>query len=243
VDRSIRSCEAFIEANIKGTQVLLDASRKFGLARFVHISTDEVYGDIIRGRFREDSNLLPNSPYAASKAAADLLIKSYIRTYAMPAIIVRPSNNYGPWQYPEKLIPLSILKILRKGKIPVYARGENVREWLYVDDCAEGVLEILKRGKIGAIYNLGSGQERKNIEVVRSILRIMGAPLNLIQFVRDRPGHDLRYSLNSDKVHREVGWRPRRKFEDGLRQTVKWYVSHKAWLLSKWQDIAEFYGF
>jgi dTDP-glucose 4,6-dehydratase len=209
----------------------------------VHISTDEVYGDIEQGRFSEDSPLSPNSPYAASKAAADLLIKSYIRTYGFPAIIVRPSNNYGPWQYPEKLIPLSILKVLRNERIPIYGKGKNIREWLYVGDCARGILQILKSGKIGSIYNLGSGQEKRNIEVVRMILDAMKAKKDLFSFVKDRPGHDIRYSLDSRKISLESGWMPKIKFAKGINLTIGWCIKHQDWLLSKWKDIAKLYGF
>jgi dTDP-glucose 4,6-dehydratase len=241
VDRSILDSKYFLETNIFGTKILLDIARKFGVKEFIHISTDEVYGDIKKGKFSEDSSLNPSSPYSATKAAADLLIKSYIRTYSFPAIIIRPCNNYGPWQYPEKLIPLSILKIIRKEKIPVYAKGENVREWLYVEDCARGIFEILKKGKIGEVYNLGSGQEKNNLEVVKLLIKILNATGNMVQFVKDRPGHDIRYSLNSEKLRNEIGWRPKVKFEDGVKLTVNWCLKHKDWLLSKWQDIAHLY--
>jgi len=229
VDRSIIDATPFIETNVKGTQVLLDIARKYKIRKLIHISSDEVYGEIKKGKFSEDSPLKPNSPYAASKAAADLLIRSYIRTYGFPAIIVRPCNNYGPWQYPEKLIPLAVLKILRNEKIPVYAEGKNVREWLYVEDCAEGILQILKKGKIGEIYNLGSQEEKQNIEVVKLLLNILKRSEDMIRFVKDRPGHDLRYSLDSSKVFKEIAWRPKLNFEDGLRATVEWSVKHKNW--------------
>jgi dTDP-glucose 4,6-dehydratase len=241
VDRSIQDAEPFIETNIKGTQILLDAARTYKIKKIIHISSDEVYGEIKKGVFFEDSPLKPNSPYAVSKTAADLLIKAYIRTYDFPAIIVRPCNNYGPWQYPEKLIPLSILKIIRKEKIPVYALGENVREWLYVQDCAQGIFEILKKGKCGETYNLGSGQEKNNLAVVRLILKIFNVSESLIQFVKDRPGHDIRYSLNSGKIINEIGWRPKVKFELGIKFTINWCLKHKDWLLSKWEHIAPLY--
>ena len=241
VDRSILDSAPFIKTNITGTQILLDASKKYGVSKFIHISTDEIYGDIKKGSFSEDSPLHPNSPYAASKAAADLLISSYIRTYNFPAIIIRPCNNYGPWQYPEKLIPLAILKILRKEKIPIYAKGENVREWLYVGDCSEGILQVLKKGKIGEVYNLGSSQERQNLEVAKMILSILNAPRSMIKFVKDRPGHDIRYRLNSQKVFKEIGWKPKIKFEKGLEMTVDWCLKNKDWLLSKWEKIAPLY--
>ncbi len=241
VDRSIRDAASFIDTNIRGTQVLLDAARGCKVKKFIHISTDEVYGDILKGKFSEDSLLKPNSPYAASKAAADLLIKAYIRTYDFPAIIIRPCNNYGPWQYPEKLIPLSILKIFRRERIPVYADGKNVREWLYVEDCAQGIMQIFKKGKLGEVYNLGSSEERQNIDVVRILLAILKASPDKIEFVKDRPGHDKRYSLDSGKVYRGTGWQPQINFASGLRDTVRWCSSHKGWLLGKWKHIAALY--
>lgn len=233
VDRSIKDVSSFIDTNIKGTQVLLDASMKYGIKRFVHLSTDEVYGDIRRGSFCEGFPLKPSSPYSASKAAADLLISSYVRTYNFPAIIVRPSNNYGPWQYPEKLIPLAIFKIIGKQKVPVYADGKNVREWLYVDDCARGIYQIMRRGGIGETYNLGSNEEKQNIEVVKDILRILNASDDMIGFVKDRLGHDTRYRLDSRKVFNKTGWKPRIKFNKGIKSTVNWYLQNKDWLLSK----------
>jgi len=241
VDRSILDASAFIKTNIIGTQVLLDASRKYGVNRFVQISTDEVYGDIKKGSFTESSPLRPNSPYAASKASADLLVRSYVRTYAFPAIIIRPCNNYGPWQYPEKLIPLAILKILRKERIPVYAKGRNVREWLYVEDCARGMLQILRKGRLGHIYNLGSGQEKQNIETIRMLLRILCVPESAVKFVQDRPGHDIRYSLDSRKFFNEIKWRSRVKLEEGLKLTVQWCLLQKDWLFSKWKNISQLY--
>ncbi len=214
---------------------------KHKIKKFIHTSSDEVYGEIKRGSFSEDSPLHPNSPYAASKAAADLLINAYIRTYNFPAIIVRPCNNYGPWQYPEKLIPLAILKILRNQKVPVYAKGENIREWLYVEDCAKGIMQILQKGRVGQIYNLGSNEERENIEVVKAILKILHAPENMIEFVKDRPGHDIRYKLDSQKIYHEINWRPEIKFEEGIKFTVQWCFKHRNWLFSKWKDIAKLY--
>ncbi len=233
VDRSIQSPLPFIDTNIKGVMVLLDACLKFRVERFIQISTDEVYGDILKGKFKENSHFKPNSPYSASKASADLLIKSYIRTYNLGAIIIRPSNNYGPWQYPEKLIPVAILKIIQKQKVPVYAKGLNVREWLFVDDCARGIYKIMEAGKTGEIYNLGSSAEKKNIEVIRALLSILRADKSAISFVQDRPGHDLRYSLDSNKVKAETGWYPEIDFEQGLKRTVDWYLKNKDWLLGK----------
>ncbi len=242
VDRSILDAKAFLETNVRGTHILLEAARKYKIKRFIQVSSDEVYGQIAKGKFSEDSPLNPSSPYAASKAAADLLIKACIRTYNFPAIIIRPCNNYGPWQYPEKLIPLAVLKILRQQKVPLYARGKNIREWLYVDDCAKGIMKILEKGKIGQIYNLGSNEEKQNIDVVKSILKILRAPEKRIEFVKDRPGHDLRYSLDSRKTCGEIGWNPEIKFEEGIEFTVRWSLEHKNWLFSKHKDIVKLYG-
>ncbi|MCQ9205702.1 MAG: dTDP-glucose 4,6-dehydratase [Omnitrophica bacterium] len=233
VDRSIESSGAFIETNIKGTQILLDVSKKYKIDKFVHISTDEVYGDIKKGKFYEDSPLKASSPYAASKAAADLLIKSYIRTYNFPAIIVRPSNNYGPWQYPEKFIPLSILRLLEGKKIPVYGKGKNIREWLYVSDCAQAIWSITKRGKIGQVYNVGSSIEKRNIDVAKKLVTLLGKSQNYIKFVKDRPGHDFRYFLDTKKIKKELGWNPKINFDKGLRKTLTWCLEHRKWMLSK----------
>ncbi|MFC1804504.1 dTDP-glucose 4,6-dehydratase [Candidatus Omnitrophota bacterium] len=243
VDRSIKDASPFFDTNLKGVQVLLDAARKRRIKRFLQISTDEVYGEIEKGAFGEGAPLLPNSPYAASKAAADLLIRSYIRTYNLPAVIIRPSNNYGPWQYPEKFMPLAILRVLKGEKIPVYGKGENVREWLYVDDCARGVYQIMQKGRSGEIYNLGSHSELPNIRVAKAISKIISGDDGKIIFVRDRPGHDIRYRLNSAKAFKETGWRPKVDFRNGLKATLRWYIKHQAWALSKWEDVARFYGF
>lgn len=232
VDRSILDPRLFTRTNIIGTQVLLDVSRRYGVKRFIHISSDEVYGEIKKGRFDEVSPLKPNSPYAASKASADLLIRSYVRTYGFPAIIIRPCNNYGPWQYPEKLIPMIINRTLQNKKVPVYAKGLNVREWLYVSDCAEAILFLLKKAKIGEVYNIGSGHQEKNIDVVKRILQVLGKSVNLIKFVKDRPGHDFRYELNSSKA-KKLGWRPKVSFIRGLEMTIAWNVANYKWLLSK----------
>lgn len=241
VDRSIVDSGPFMETNVKGVQVLLELSRKYKISKFVHISTDEVYGEIVRGSFSENYPLSPNSPYAASKAAADLLINAYIRTYEFPAVIIRPSNNYGPWQYPEKFIPLSMLKILKNERIPVYGKGLNVREWLFVEDCAQGIIKIMNEGKIGNIYNIGSGKEMRNIDIAKKIVKIMNINLSAIQFVKDRPGHDLRYSLNSAKAYKETGWKPRLKFDDALRRTIVWCIDNRKWLVGKWAKIASLY--
>ncbi|MFA6217335.1 MAG: dTDP-glucose 4,6-dehydratase [Candidatus Omnitrophota bacterium] len=241
VDRSIADAAPFIKTNILGTEVLLAVSRMFGVKRFVHISTDEVYGDIARGKFVENDPLNPSSPYAASKAAADLLIKSYVRTYRFPAIIIRPSNNYGPWQYPEKFIPLSVMKLFHNEKMPLYADGKNVREWLYVEDCALGILTIMKKGTVGEVYNLGSGIEKQNIEVAKMILSILTLPQSRIEFVKDRPGHDIRYRLDSSKLKRQIAWKARVNLPAGLRSTIIWCRKHQEWLSSKREDISAFY--
>jgi dTDP-glucose 4,6-dehydratase len=241
VDRSIKSAKAFMETNINGTYNLAELVRKHNIKRFLHLSTDEVYGEIDKGKFKEDSPIKPNSPYSATKAAADLLISSYVRTYGLPAIIVRPCNNYGPWQYPEKLIPLALLRLMQSKKVPVYGKGLNVREWLYVDDCARGVLAILEKGNPGDVYNLGSGQERRNIDLVRSLLKFAGKPKNGFEYVTDRPGHDTRYSLNSSKVINGIGWRPSVKFDNGIKMTVAWCYMNREWLLKKSAGNAKYY--
>ncbi len=234
VDRSIEDASPFFDTNVKGTQVILDVSKKYGVERFLNISTDEVYGELLEeGQFHEKSPLNPNSPYSVSKASADMLGRAYYRTYQLPVITVRPSNNYGPWQYPEKLIPVIILKALRNEKVPVYGRGLNIREWLYVSDCVDAVFAIMEKGKIGEIYNVGSGNEQRNIDVVTTVLKLLDKPETLIEFVKDRPGHDFRYSLNSDKVNKEVGWKSKTEFSEGIEKTVKWYIEHIDWVNSK----------
>lgn len=233
VDRSILNPKLFLRTNIEGTQNLLEVSRKQGVSRFINIITDEVYGEIIEGKFTESSPLLPNSPYAVSKAAQDMLGRAYFRTYNLPVITLRPSNNYGPWQYPEKFIPFIIVKALRNEPVTVYGDGSNIREWLYVNDCAEAVLEIIEKGKAGEIYNIGSGIEKKNIEVVRAILSLLIKPESLIQFIKNRPGHDYRYSVSTEKIEREIGWKAKTNFEKGLEKTVKWYLTHIDWINAK----------
>lgn len=233
VDRSILDASLFIDSNIKGTQVLLDASRESNVERFIYISTDEVYGDLgMEGCFTETTPFHPNSPYAVSKASADMLVQSYTRTYAFPAIIARPCNNYGPWQYPEKLLPVVIYKALHNEKVPVYAQGLNVREWLYVSDSVAAVLFLLEHGEIGQIYNIGSAEERKNIDVVKTVLSILDKPESLIQFVQDRPGHDFRYSLDFSKIQ-SLGWQPKTVFDSGILKTISWYLKHTDWLSQK----------
>ena len=242
VDRSILDASPFIDANVKGTQVLLDLSKENDIGLFVNIATDEVYGELgEEGQFYEDTPLVPNSPYSASKAAADMLGRAYHRTYGLPVITVRPSNNYGWWQYPEKLIPVVIIKALNNEPIPVYGTGENIREWLFVSDCADAVFEIIQKGKIGEIYNVGSGQEKRNIDVVKSILNILGKPEDLIEFVKDRPGHDFRYSLNTEKIKKEIGWQARIKFEEGVEKTVKWYLDNMDWVERKLKHLKAYW--
>lgn len=234
VDRSITDATPFLDTNVKGTDVMLGESRDSGVKRFINISTDEVYGDLKEdGQFYETTPLNPSSPYSVSKASADMLGRAYCRTYGLPVITVRPSNNYGPWQYPEKLIPVVVMKALSNKDVPVYAKGENVREWLFVSDCVDGIFEVLEKGKIGEIYNIGSGEEKKNIDVVKTILRILGKPEDLIAFVKDRPGHDFRYSLNSDKITGQLGWKAKTPFSEGIEKTVKWYVDNVEWMRSK----------
>jgi dTDP-glucose 4,6-dehydratase len=242
VDRSILDASPFLDTNIKGTQTLLDAARKCEIRKFINISTDEVYGDLgEEGQFYETTPLNPSSPYSVSKAAADMLGRAYLRTHDLPLITVRPSNNYGPWQYPEKLVPVVVLKALNNEKIPVYARGENVREWLHASDCTEAVFHALEQGPIGEIYNVGSGEEKRNIEVVKTILNILGKPEGLIEFVQDRPGHDFRYSLNSMKIREKLGWKPKVHFENGMENTVKWFVDNMDWVTRKISDLQEYW--
>jgi dTDP-glucose 4,6-dehydratase len=224
VDRSIEDASPFMDTNVKGTQITLDCSRKYPVQKFLHVSTDEVYGEISKGKFSEHSAFNPNSPYSVSKAAADMLVRAYYRTYGIPVLVVRPSNNYGPWQFPEKLIPVAITRVRAGRKIPVYARGQNVREWLYVSDCAQAIWLVLRKGNVGEAYNIGSGQERKNIDTVKMILRAMNAPQDRIEFVKDRPGHDIRYSLSTAKIKKELGWQAKTKFPQGLKKTVEWYL-------------------
>ncbi len=236
VDRSIQDARAFVETNALGTQVILEACRRHRVPRMVQISTDEVYGSLgPSGRFREDSPLSPNSPYAASKAAGDLLVAAYVRTYGLPAIITRSSNNYGPYQFPEKAVPLFITNALAGEALPLYGDGLQVREWLHVQDHCEALALILKNGVPGEIYNIGGNCERINIDVARLILRTLGKPESLIVHVEDRLGHDRRYALDMSKLERALGWRPRIPFEAGLKETVGWYEDHVTW----WTRIKE----
>ncbi len=231
VDRSITGPAEFIKTNIVGTQVLLDAAMKHK-KRFHHISTDEVFGDLplnTKDKFTETSAYDPSSPYSASKAASDHLVRSYVRTYGLQATISNCSNNYGPYQYPEKLIPLSIIFALQDKKIPVYGKGENVRDWIFVNDHNKAVDLVLQKGKIGETYLIGGNSERTNLEVVKNILKILNKPEDLIEFVTDRPGHDLRYAIDSGKIQNELGWKPEHNFEQGLAETVNWYKENESW--------------
>ena len=231
VDRSIADAREFIHTNVQGTLTLLEAARRKKIQRFLHISTDEVYGSMRRGeRATEGSQLAPNSPYAASKAASDLLVRSYIKTHGFPALITRASNNYGPNQFPEKLIPLMLSQALDGKGLPVYGDGLNERDWIYVEDHCAAIGTVLRDGRLGEIYNIGYGTPVSNLEIVRKILSMLGKPENLIEFVKDRPGHDRRYALDTTKIQSELGWRPAVTLEDGLAKTVAWYESNPVWI-------------
>ena len=230
VDRSVLDAGAFVRTNVVGTQVLLDASRAHGVARFVHVSTDEVYGSLgPTGLFTETTPITPNSPYSASKAASDMLVRAAWMTHEFPAVITRCSNNYGPYQFPEKLVPLMIANALEDKPLPVYGDGKNVRDWIYVTDHCEGILAVMDRGAPGEVYNLGGNAEERNLDVVGAILELVGKGEELIRFVTDRPGHDRRYAMDISKVERELGWQPARTFREGLAETVDWYVQNRAW--------------
>jgi dTDP-glucose 4,6-dehydratase len=231
VDRSILSPEPVIRTNLHGTFTLLEAARRAGTGRFVHVSTDEVYGSLAAPlEATEDFPLNASSPYSASKAGSDLLARSYFVTYKLPLVITRASNNYGPYQFPEKLIPLMIANALEDKPLPVYGDGQQVRDWLYVEDHCRGILAVLRQGREGEIYNIGGNRSLPNLDVVRQVLALTGKPESLIQYVTDRPGHDRRYALSSAKLMGETGWRPLMEFETGLAQTIAWYRSHAAWV-------------
>lgn len=234
VDRSITDPGSFVLTDVYGVFVLLEACKKFGIERFLHVSTDEVYGSIEEGHFKESDPLNPSSPYSASKAGGELLARSYYVTYGLPVLITRGSNTFGPYQYPEKLIPLFITNAIEDKPLPVYGDGKQVRDWLYVIDHCEGIDVVLHKGQVGKVYNLGAGNERTNIEITKLILSILNKPDSLIKFVTDRPGHDRRYALDSSEI-RALGWTPRHEFEDALRQTVNWYVENESW----WRKIKE----
>jgi dTDP-glucose 4,6-dehydratase len=230
VDRSILGAAVFVQTNVLGTQVLLEAARDAGIHRFVHVSTDEVYGSLgPGGKFTEITPLHPNSPYAASKAGSDLIALAYRHTFGLPVVLTRCSNNYGPYQFPEKLIPLMIINALRDIPLPVYGDGMNVRDWLHVTDHCEAIDAVMASGKDGEVYNIGGNNEWKNIDIVRLILRQLGKPESLITFVKDRPGHDRRYAMDASRIMTELGWKPSHTFEQGIVETVRWYVDHESW--------------
>lgn len=237
VDRSIENPEIFLWTNVIGTAVLMDACRKYGIQRFHQVSTDEVYGDLPLDRpdlfFTEETPIHTSSPYSSSKASADLLVLAYYRTYGLPVTISRCSNNYGPYHFPEKLIPLMITNALENKQLPVYGKGENVRDWLYVEDHCEAIDLIVRKGRVGEVYNIGGHNERTNLSVVKGILSILGKDESLIEYVTDRPGHDLRYAIDPTKINKELGWLPKTPFEEGIKKTVQWYIDNKEW----WQHV------
>lgn len=237
VDRSILEPELFLKTNVIGTGVLMDACRKYGIKRYHQVSTDEVYGDLPLDRpdlfFIEATPLHTSSPYSASKASADLLVLAYHRTYGLPVTISRCSNNYGPYHFPEKLIPLMIINALHDKALPVYGDGANVRDWLYVEDHCSAIDLIIRKGRAGEVYNVGGHNEKSNLDVVKIILKALGKSEELITFVKDRPGHDRRYAIDPTKIHNELGWLPQTKFEDGITKTIEWYLANKDW----WQEI------
>ena len=237
VDRSIEDPGIFLKTNILGTQVLMDACRKYGIKRYHQVSTDEVYGDLPLDRpdlfFTEDTPIHTSSPYSSSKAGADLLVLAYHRTFGLPVTITRCSNNYGPYHFPEKLIPLIISRALADESLPVYGTGENVRDWLYVEDHCAAIDLVIRKGREGEVYNIGGHNERTNLEVVKNILKQLGKPESLITYVTDRPGHDMRYAIDPTKIHNELGWLPATKFDDGIKKTIDWYLNNKEW----WENI------
>ncbi len=234
VDRSIQDADAFVKTNVAGTYNLLEAAKEQSIDRFIHISTDEVYGSTLKGSFSEGDPLAPSSPYSATKAGSDLLALAYHRTHDLPVVVTRSSNNFGPYQYPEKLIPLMILNALENKPLPVYGDGKNVRDWLYVEDNCAGIDVVARKGICGEVYNIAARNELENIEIVQRILKMLGKPENLITFVRDRPGHDRRYSLNTEKIE-DLGWKPVISFEEGLQNAVQWYCDNVGW----WQPLRE----
>lgn len=237
VDRSIENPEIFVITNVLGTTTLLDASKEFGVKRYHQVSTDEVYGDLPLDRpdlfFTETTPLHTSSPYSSSKASADLFVLAYYRTFGLPVTVSRCSNNYGPYHFPEKLIPLMISRALADQELPVYGTGENVRDWLHVEDHCAAIDLILRNGRIGEVYNIGGHNERTNLEVVKTILKALNRPESLIRYVKDRPGHDMRYAIDPTKLETELGWKPKYNFDTGIRQTIGWYLNNKEW----WQNI------
>ncbi len=232
VDRSIGAPDDFIKTDIYGTFVLLEAARKYGVKKFIQISTDEVYGSIEKGSFKETDPLMPSSPYSASKAGADRLAYSYFITYQVPVIITRCSNNYGPYQYPEKLIPLFVTNAIEDKKLPIYGDGKNIRDWIYVEDHCDAIDFVMKHGVDGEVYNIGAGNERNNLEITEIILSTLGKSKDLMTFVKDRPGHDRRYSLDCTKIH-QLGWKPNHSFEEAMKLTIDWYKNNRQW----WEKI------
>ena len=234
VDRSIEDPGIFVQTNVMGTRVLLDASRKFGVKRYHQVSTDEVYGDLPLDRpdlfFTENTPIHTSSPYSSSKASADLFVLAYYRTFGLPVTVSRCSNNYGPYHFPEKLIPLMISRALADEKLPVYGNGQNVRDWLHVEDHCVAIDLIIRKGRVGEIYNIGGHNERTNLEVVQTILKALNKPESLIQYVSDRPGHDRRYAIAPDKIKKEVGWEPETMFKEGIRKTIAWFFEHEDWM-------------
>lgn len=235
VDRSILGSEVFIKTDVLGIYNLLEAAKKRGLKKFIQISTDEVYGDILFGSAKESDPLRPSNPYSASKAAGDLLALSYYRTYGIPVTVIRSSNNFGPYQHPEKLIPLFITNALENNSLPLYGEGKNVRDWLYVKDNCQAIELVFKKGRLGEVYNVGGGNEIANLEVTKLILIFLKKPESLISYIHDRPGHDLRYALDTTKMKNEFGWQPQSGFKQALEETVKWYQKNEAW----WQKIRQ----
>ena len=233
VDRSVEDPGLFLRTNILGTQTMMDASRKYGVKRYHQVSTDEVYGDLPLDRpdlfFTEETHIHTSSPYSASKAGADLLVLAYARTFGLPVSITRCSNNYGPYHFPEKLIPLMITRALADESLPVYGNGLNVRDWLYVEDHCAAIDLVMRKGREGEVYNVGGHNERTNLEVVKTVLKELGKPESLITYVKDRPGHDRRYAIDPTKIHNELGWLPATTFDDGIRRTVRWYLDHQDW--------------
>ncbi len=230
VDRSILGSEIFFRTNVIGTNILLEASKRFGIDKFVQVSTDEVYGSLgATGKFSESTPLDPNSPYSSSKASADLMALSFQKTYGLPVVVTRCSNNYGPFQFPEKLIPLMILNALNDKKLPVYGDGLNVRDWIYVIDHNKAVELVWEKGKVGEVYNIGANQEMTNIDIIKLILNYLGKSEELIEFVKDRLGHDRRYAIDSSKIENELGWKPEFNFEDAIEKTIEWYLQNKSW--------------
>jgi dTDP-glucose 4,6-dehydratase len=233
VDRSILDASPFIETNVKGTQVLLEGAKNHGIQRFIQVSTDEVYGSVDSGGFAEESPLSPSSPYSASKAAADLLCRAYFKTHHVPVIVTRCSNNFGPYQFPEKLIPLAVTNALEDKPIPVYGDGLNIRDWIFVSDHCQALDVVIQKGRPGEIYNIGSGNEKTNLELIHKLLELLDKPQSLIEFVTDRPGHDRRYALDCTKIAAELGWKPAYSFEEALSAAIDWYLNNEFW----WRSI------